>query len=219
MNSTRRMTRTPLLLVGGTAMALVLAGCGSSDHSSSTASHGSPSASSSSTSSFGPAAAGPHNAADVAFATDMVPHHAQAVEMANMALDTTSNAEIKTLAQAIQGAQDPEIRIMSGWLQGWGAKVPTSGAGHSMGGMSGVGGTGMMSADQMAELDKAEGATFDRLWVEMMTEHHTGAIAMAKTELADGDNAEAKALAQTIISAQTAEVATLNGLAKTLPQK
>lgn len=205
----KHVSRTTSLLAGGALATLLLAGCGSGSH---TATH----ATATSTSSYGPAAAGPHNAADVAFATDMIPHHAQAVEMADMALKAATNAEVKTLAQAIKGAQDPEINTMSGWLAGWGATVPsTTAGGHSMAGMASN--TGMMSDAQMTELGKATGAAFDRLWVTMMTEHHQGAIAMATTELADGQNAEAKALAQTIIGAQTKEVATMTALAKTLP--
>ena len=60
-----------------------------------------------------------HNAADVTFATDMIPHHSQAVEMADMALSTATNADVKTLATKIKAAQEPEISTMSGWLKAW----------------------------------------------------------------------------------------------------
>lgn len=152
-----------------------------------------------------------HNAADVAFATDMIPHHAQAVEMADMALQAAVDPEVKSLAEAIKGAQDPEIKTMTGWLTDWKAPVPDTAMGHSM-----HGGMGMMTDNEMAALGKASGAAFDKLWVDMMTRHHTGAIAMANTELKDGQYADAKALAQRIVSSQTEEVAKMTAIAKRL---
>lgn len=214
------MTLMPARPVATAALALALglslAACGSDD-----AAGTNPKASASS--SYGPAATGAHNDADVAFATDMIPHHAQAVEMATMALEKATNDKVQELAAAIQSAQDPEIKTMSGWLVGWGKPVPTTeaqsshGGGHSMGSStSSHMGEGMMSEAQMAELDEATGAAFDKLWVEMMTEHHQGAITMARTELSSGQNEQAKALAQQIIDAQTSEIATMTELAKTL---
>ncbi len=153
-----------------------------------------------------------HNTADVAFATDMIPHHAQAVQMADMALNAAVDPEVKALAQAIKGAQAPEIKTMTGWLTDWKAPVPRTGMGHSMSGD----GQGMMSDADMAALGKATGAEFDKMWVQMMTRHHTGAIAMANTEIKDGQYADAKALAQRIVTSQTAEVTKLNAIAKRL---
>jgi uncharacterized protein (DUF305 family) len=68
---------------------------------------------------------------------------------------------------------------------------------------------GMMTPEQMNALQAASGADFDRQWMEMMIDHHNGAIAMANTELANGVNPDAKALASSIISAQQAEIATM----------
>jgi len=73
--------------------------------------------------SAGKPASGPHSDADVAFATGMVPHHAQAVQMADMALGQATKPEIKTLATEIKASQTPEIQTMSGWLVGWGKPV------------------------------------------------------------------------------------------------
>ena len=201
-----------VLLSAATATTLVLAGCSSSGSDSASGT-----TNSSAASPTGTPASGPHNAADVTFATDMIPHHSQAVEMADMALKQATSAEVKSLATQIKGAQDPEIQTMSGWLAGWGAPVPASsmdmgGMDHSMGS-----GTGMMTDAQMTELGNASGAAFDRMWVSMMIEHHTGALDMAKTELADGQNADAKALAQSITDSQTAEISTMNQLLTTLP--
>ena len=201
-------TRRTVFAATAVASALLLSACGAGN-TPVTGLSGTPS------SSFGPAATGAFNAADVAFASDMIPHHAQAVEMAALCLDNGGNAEVMGLATAIKGAQDPEIMTMSGWLVGWGKDLPTSGGhGASMPSMSMP---GMMTAEQMHELSQASGPAFDRLWVEMMTAHHEGAIAMARTELAKGQNPEAKALATEIIAAQTAEIATMKALAKKLP--
>lgn len=76
---------------------------------------------------------------------------------------------------------------------------------------------GMMSDADMAGLDKASGAAFDRMWVQMMTTHHQGALTMAHTELAGGQNPEAKALAQSIITNQTQQIQQLKTLLSALP--
>lgn len=150
------------------------------------------------------------NNADVTFAQSMIPHHEQAVEMAKMAASHASTAEVKDLAAKIEAAQGPEIKTMSGWLKAWGKDVPSG----SMGGMNhGSGGMpGMMSDDDMMSLDSSDGAGFDRMFLTMMIEHHEGAIEMAKTEQADGKNADAVALAKKIEADQTAEIAVMKDL-------
>lgn len=195
-SNTRRTRQWTGLTAAGTALALASA-CGSGSTSTSPAGAGAGAG----------ASASAHNAADVSFATEMIPHHAQAVEMADLALSNGADAEIKSLAAAIKGAQDPEIATMSGWLKAWGSPVPSTG----MAGMSGMGGSAstMMSAAEMKALAAVKGAAFDRMWVEMMTRHHQGAIEMAKAELVKGQDPQAKALATAIIKAQTAEIATM----------
>jgi len=108
---------------------------------------------------------------------------------------------------------------MSGWLVGWGKPVPTPG-GHDMSGMGGSTGEpmgGMMSPKDMSDLGKATGTAFDRMWLQMMTKHHRGAITMAQTELSQGQNPDAKKLAQTIIDGQTKEITQMTGILATLP--
>ncbi|PZS25502.1 MAG: DUF305 domain-containing protein [Pseudonocardiales bacterium] len=209
-----------LLIIGISAGAMVLVAACSSSSKGHSAGHGGmstgmsmPHNAQSTPSTAGAPASGPHNSADAKFATDMIPHHGQAVTMADMALARTSNAEIKQLANAIKRAQDPEIQQMSGWLMGWDEPVPSS----TMGAHAGMEMPGMMSAKDMAVLDKATGASFDRMWVTMMTAHHNGAIAMGMTEIADGQNAAAKSLAQSIITSQSAEIATMQKLLTSLP--
>ena len=72
----------------------------------------------------------------------------------------------------------------------------------------------MMSDDDMRTLEGSSGAMFDRMFLTMMIEHHTGAIEMAKTEKSDGENSDAVALAKKIEADQTAELATMKDLLK-----
>ncbi|MFC5676595.1 DUF305 domain-containing protein [Aeromicrobium endophyticum] len=144
-----------------------------------------------------------HNDADVAFAQQMVPHHQQAVEMADLAKGADASADVTALAAQIRTAQAPEIAIMKEWLDDWDAS--TSHGGHDMG-------DGMMSDADMTELGTLAGTAFDRAWLTMMIAHHEGAVTMARTELANGKDADAKKLAQAIVDSQEKEIATMKGL-------
>jgi uncharacterized protein (DUF305 family) len=202
------------ILVLSAAAAIALTGCSSSGSTNST----SPT---STGSSIGAGSSAVHNNADVAFATEMIPHHAQAIQMADMAPIQAVNSTVKSLSAAIEKAQDPEIVEMSAWLKTWGQPVPSASSGGGMGGMNTGGGTGtgagMMSASEMANLGKARGATFDRMWVTMMITHHQGAVSMATTELGAGSNPDAKSLARSIISSQNAQIQQMQTLLKQLP--
>jgi uncharacterized protein (DUF305 family) len=197
-------------LAGTTALlaTAALSACGNDDDAGMPGHNGmgmssraaSPSASAPQSPSTGTPASGPHNQADVTFATDMIPHHAQALVMADMALVHGTSPDFRALATAIKAAQKPEIDQMSGWLVGWGEQVPDSG-GH--GGHMGM---GMMSDQDLDDLSRARGSGFESMWLRMMIEHHEGAIEMSQTELRQGSNAEAKELAQSIITSQSAEI-------------
>ena len=110
---------------------------------------------------------------------------------------------VTELAQQIKDAQAPEITQMSGWLAGWGANPHPSGMGH---------GGGMMDPADMDALNNANGADATRLFLTGMVEHHQGAITMARQEIANGQNPEAKKLAQNIITGQQAEIEKMNTL-------
>jgi uncharacterized protein (DUF305 family) len=201
----------------GIAAALTLAACGSSDHSA--AEHEAMSSGPGSPSVSAPAASAGHNAADITFASDMIPHHQQALEMADLAASKATTAQVKSLAADIKAAQDPEIRTMSGWLTQWGQPVPSASGGHDMADMShGEGATmdGMMTDEQMQQLEAASGADFDRLWLELMIKHHEGAVSMATTAGRAGKSAEVKALAEQIVEAQKAEIATMQQVLPTV---
>lgn len=202
------------LLTGAAVTGLVLAGCGGDTDDGTATGPGSAGSSSA------PATAqGEHNPADVAFAQGMIPHHRQAVEMAEQAASRTENPEVLDLAARIGAAQGPEIAIMTGWLQEWGAEVPEPGAMDGMSGMDGMdrgGMGGMMTPEEMTQLGQASGAAFDRMFLEMMSEHHRGAVEMAQVELDDGSDPEAMQLAQNIVDTQQAEITEMEELLQQL---
>ncbi|MCI4063938.1 DUF305 domain-containing protein [Micromonospora sp. R77] len=206
--STRTIARRAALAGATTVAALALAACGGADHSTSGSGHGMPGMGASATPPTGASAS--FGAADVMFAQMMIPHHQQAVEMADLAATRAADPEVKKLAGEIRAAQAPEIATMTGWLGTWGAPVPAASAGHgtSMPAMD-HGMPGMMSDADMAKLTAASGADFDRQFLTMMIAHHEGAITMAQEETAKGANADAKALAERIVTAQQGEIATM----------
>jgi uncharacterized protein (DUF305 family) len=145
------------------------------------------------------------NEADVTFAQMMIPHHEQAVEMSEMLLAKDGIDErVRDLATQIKDAQQPEIDQLREMLSDWGQEE------SDMGGMNHGG--GMMSDNDMMALEDATGDDAARLFLEQMTVHHEGAIEMAEAEVTDGENAEAKELAETIVAAQTDEIATMEEL-------
>ncbi len=155
------------------------------------------------------------DAGDVAFAQMMIPHHQQAVEMADLALDEAESPDVVALAEQIQGAQQPEIDQMTVWLQAWGAPVPSPDAavdhsGHDMAGMSG--GTGMMTEQQMDDLAAASGVDFDQMWLGMMIAHHEGAIVMSRQVLETTSDPQVEQMAEAIIDGQSAEIVTMQQL-------
>ncbi|MCG5466592.1 DUF305 domain-containing protein [Micromonospora sp. MED01] len=214
----KRTTLRRTVLAGAALSALlVTAACGGNDMGMDHGS-GSPAVSSSSSDSAA------FNDADVMFAQMMIPHHEQAVGMADLASTRASDPELKDLAAKIKAAQDPEISTMKGWLTAWGKPTAapadhsmpamSSAPGHNMSDMSsptpGASGMpGMMSDQEMADLKAAQGTEFDKMFAQMMIAHHNGAIDMAKTEQAQGSNPDAKALATQIASDQATEVQTL----------
>ena len=164
-----------------------------------------------------------HNEADVEFATDMIQHHAQALSMVDLTVDRTLDPEVQQLAEDIREAQGPEIETMSDWLQEWDEEVPAtmrdhSNAGHDMEGMSdsmdGLDSDmpGMMSGDDFDELENATDSEFQTMWLEMMIEHHEGAVEMAQDLQDDGQYKAAVDLAGDVVDTQTVEIDKMNAL-------
>jgi uncharacterized protein (DUF305 family) len=205
-----------IALPAAVAATLVLAGCGTSDTPGTSGTSGTSDTTTTASGASRAPASQTKNAADVEFLTMMIPHHAQAVEMADLALTQATDPKLKALAPKIKAAQAPEIELMTGWLTGWGEPVPAAAGGHDMPGMRDDTG-GMMSAREMTVLGKANGPTFDRMWLQMMIRHHQGAVEQAKTELAQGTNPESKQLAQAIIDSQSAEITQMNAILAGVP--
>ena len=157
----------------------------------------------------------PYDDADVLFATEMIPHHQQAVAMAELAPGHGASRPVQAVASQISAEQIPEIAQLRGMLAEWGQAAPTA---APMGGMPGMGGggdnggaladaaPGMMTADEMTQLEAAGGPAFDRAFLQMMITHHQGALTMAKAELADGRDPDATLMAQNISDAQQASI-------------
>jgi uncharacterized protein (DUF305 family) len=148
------------------------------------------------------------NNADMQFTMMMIPHHEQAVEMADMILAKDGIDErVITMAEQIKAAQGPEIELMESWLDDWGTP---------MGDMDGMDHGGMMSDTDMQALEDADGVEASRLFLEQMIVHHEGAIDMAQTEVDNGQNADVIALAEAIIASQTTEITTMEDILATL---
>lgn len=216
MTSLSRRSRAAAVIGATLAITLLLAACGSNDDSTTGAGKGnrrSESPTSSGTAIAKPAA-GPHNDTDTMWTSQMVPHHAQAVEMSELLLAKDGiDPAVSELAEQIKAAQAPEIEQMRGWLAGWGEPVPA--ADGSMAGMdhdAGSMGPGMMSDADMTELEDASGMAAQRLYLTQMVAHHQGAIEMSKLELRAGENAEATSLASRIITTQRSEITTMTEL-------
>ena len=170
---------------------LFATGCGSSDSSST------------SDTSMAESTLNEFNDADVMFAQMMIPHHEQAIEMSDIALDPTVGAsdEIRALAEDIKAAQDPEIAQMTAFLESWGQPVAMDSSMDHSSMMS-----GMLTVEEIETLGSLRGAEFDMAWLEAMIKHHEGAIQMADDVLSSGVNADVKTLAEEIISTQQSEI-------------
>jgi len=150
------------------------------------------------------------NDADIMFAQMMIPHHEQAIELADMALDPTlmASEQVKALASQIKNAQDPEIDLMAQWLDEWEQPLMDMSVDHSMT-ME-----GMLSVDELGAIGQMNGEEFDQAWIGAMIAHHKGAIEMANTVKAEGESALVQELADAIIEAQKSEIDTLELLLK-----
>ena len=123
-----------------------------------------------------------------------------------------ADPRVLTLARQIKDAQAPEITQMTGWLEGWGFKVQPMDNDMDHSGMSGNGMDGMMSDEDMKELEGASGADASRMFLEGMVKHHEGAVEMAQTEISDGENPDAIKLAEAIVTSQQQEITVMKDL-------
>ncbi|MCI2267160.1 MULTISPECIES: DUF305 domain-containing protein [Micrococcales] len=194
--------RHPATVVTALTLATVLAACGQNDQQETDESdHGEHSAEE---------VSGEFNDADVEYVSGMIVHHEQAVEMSDILLAKDDvDTDVVSLAEEIRDAQQPEIDQMVAWLQDWGHDPEDDHGGHSDHGNEHE---GMMSDDDIADLEAAQGDEAARLFLEQMIVHHEGAVSMAEDHLADGENPEALELSEEIISVQQAEIEQMEDL-------
>jgi uncharacterized protein (DUF305 family) len=163
--------------------------------------------------------------ADVHFMTGMIHHHAQALEMTRLAPHRGANPSVTILAARIHNAQTDEIALMQRWLRDRGQPVPEL---HEMGGrvmVHGGGGhghhmPGMLTPEQMAALERARGPAFDRVFLELMIQHHRGAVVMVHELFATdgaGQDEEAFRLASDVQVDQATEVRRMELMLSSLP--
>ena len=155
----------------------------------------------------------------MAFATEMIQHHAQALSMVDLTMERPLDPEVQQLAERIREAQGPEIQTLSGWLTDWDEEIPetvrdhaNAHGDHDMGGDTGTDMPGMMTADDMTALEEAPDAEFQSMWLDMMIEHHEGAVEMAKSEQDDGQYKPAIDMATSIVTSQTEQADTMQRL-------
>lgn len=190
------MTSTTLRIVAAFTAACafaLLTACTSSDHPTTT------------TSAAPDAEQADHNADDTAFARRMVPHHEQAIQMAQIVPTNTTNQKMIDLANRVIVAQVPEAQALRGWLMQWQDAQGNDATSHD-----GMPMTGMVDQATMDKLQNLHGADFDRLWLTSMIDHHRGAITVAQDEVAHGKNPDVIYLAKSIIADQQAEIDQMN---------
>jgi uncharacterized protein (DUF305 family) len=152
-----------------------------------------------------------YTAADVAFMSGMIHHHAQAVLMAGWAASHGASAAVRTLCDRIVVAQRDEIALMQRWLRDRKEPVPDGDAAHDMmPGMEHPLMPGMLTAAELGQLDSARGPEFDRLFLTLMIRHHQGAITMVNQLLASqgaGEEETVFRFSSDVFADQTTEIA------------
>jgi len=160
--------------------------------------------------------------ADTEFMTGMIGHHAQAVLIAGWAPSHGASESVQALCARIVVGQQDEIALMQRWLRARGQPVPDPASPHAM--MPGMDHTmmmpGMLTAEQLAQLDQARGPDFDRLFLTFMIQHHMGAITMVnalfETQGATQDETSFR-LASDVYADQTTEIARMQKMLAALP--
>ena len=150
---------------------------------------------------------GHYTGADTMFLQMMIPHHQQAVDISNLALKTSKDAELLALAKTIRDAQTSEIAQMKIWLNDAGAGLDV---GHSMDGMG-----GMLNGAELSALNAETGTKFDILWLKGMIGHHDGAIHMT-TMIRDAQNSDIKTFGENVVKDQSAQITQMKAMLKRL---
>ncbi|BBY74220.1 hypothetical protein MPRF_11190 [Mycolicibacterium parafortuitum] len=159
-----------------------------------------------------------YNSADITFATLMIKHHQQAIELAKLAGPRSANTEINGLADQIVATQQPEINILNVFLVQWDENpdIRTDGGGEAPE-ATGASVPGMVDDATMARLESLTGPEFDKLWLESMVGQHQGGVAIANDEIADGANVDAVSIARTIVAGLDPQIAQMKKMLEGMP--
>ena len=155
-----------------------------------------------------------YTVADVEFMQGMIAHHAQAIVMTHMAVSHGANPKLVLFTQKIDQGQSYEIRLMQEWLRGFNQMAPdtSSWRTHHM--------PGMLTAEQLKQLDASKGVDFDRNFLEMMIQHHAGALKMVDDLFASpsaGQEVNINVFANDVVTVQTAEIGLMRRMLSELP--
>ncbi|GAA4195024.1 DUF305 domain-containing protein [Streptosporangium oxazolinicum] len=144
--------------------------------------------------------AGDRADADVRFSQEMIPHHRQTIQLADLVAGRSENPYVRDLAAKIKKKESADIDLMSGWLRSWKVEVPAEGdhAAHNM--------PGMLSATQLSSLEGRSGASFDKLWLSVLGKHLNSGVQMAKVAIALGRHRPTTQLAEKMVSEQRAQI-------------
>jgi uncharacterized protein (DUF305 family) len=169
-----------------------------------------------------------NNSADAGFARDMQVHHSQAVEMSRIVRDQTDDVVVRTIAYDIAMTQQHQIGQMYAWLEEWGLPQSSdadrmawmAGSGHAHAGEGGQGGTGtadalmpgMATPEEMQALSKASGEDAERLYLELMIEHHEAGADMAQAGAELAQEPRVRELAQKMAEGQVIEIVEMEKL-------
>jgi uncharacterized protein (DUF305 family) len=157
-----------------------------------------------------------YTVADVEFMQGMIAHHAQAIVMSRMAAARNASPKLLKLAVKIDQSQIVEIRQMQDWLRAHGQTAPDTSSWRTMT-MA-----GMLTTEQLKQLDDARGVEFDRLFLEYMIMHHEGALKMVEDLLKSpraAQDVDVGVFAGDVVSVQTAEIGVMRQMLNQLPEK
>lgn len=161
-----------------------------------------------------------HTAADARFVRDMIGHHGQALAMSALAPARARRAAVRTLAERIEVSQRDEMALMRRWLTDRGEAAPDSAGAADEHAEHAAHMPGMLTPAQLAELGRARGDAFDRLFLAGMIRHHEGALTMVAALFAApgaAQESELFRLASDVDADQRAEIARMRALLRTLP--
>ena len=165
-----------------------------------------------------------YTAADAAFMTGMIGHHAQAVLIAGWAPSHGASPTVRALCERIVVGQQDEITLMKRWLRDRHEPVPDADASHGM--MPGMDQAmmpmmpGMLTAEQLVQLDQAGGTDFDRMFLTLMIQHHKGAIVMVDQLFGSqgaGEEERVFRFASDVYADQTTEIDRMQKMIAALP--